>query len=62
MSQKYDPNELTAALADHLDALAHLREMASGYRAQLVQDGWSDAMAENVAANLLIDMNRSAIA
>lgn len=43
-----------------MDSLALLREAAGGYRKQLLEDGWPDAEASRIAADLLILMQRRA--
>lgn len=52
---------LAESLAQYMDGMAHLRESANGYRAQLVADGWSETMAEQVAGQMLGAMITKAV-
>lgn len=52
---------LAEHLADYMDAMAQLRESANGYRAQLLGDGWSEGMAEQVAGQMLAAMITKAV-
>lgn len=52
---------LAEHLANYMDAMAQLRESANGYRAQLLGDGWSETMAEQVAGQMLAAMITKAV-
>lgn len=52
---------LAEHLATYMDAMAQLRESANGYRAQLLGDGWSESMAEQVAGQMLAAMITKAV-
>lgn len=47
---------ITEQMAKHMDAMNLLRESANGYRAQLLADGWSETVAEQIAGGLLAHM------
>ena len=49
------------AVADFMDEFAVFRETAAGYRKQLVEEGWSPTMAEQIAAAWLIEMQRKVL-
>lgn len=57
-----DPNPYQTAqvMTQIIENLAPLREAAGGYRKQLLDDGWPDAEASRIAADLLIAMQRKA--
>jgi hypothetical protein len=38
------------------DELARLREMADGFRAQMIENGWSKEFSQEVSAHLLKEM------
>lgn len=52
---------LAESLAQYMDGMAHLRESANGYRAQLLADGWSETVAEQVAGQMLTAMITKAV-
>lgn len=57
MSKQTSP-EIAEPLALALDMLTGLKEVASGYRAQLIADYWSTENAERAATEALIEMQR----
>ena len=59
-----DDGEPTVAerLAELMDGMDHLRESANGFRRQLLADGWSETVAEQLAGGLLAQMIAAAFA
>lgn len=51
-------DEVAHAIAAGLDVLAPLAEAVNGYRLRLIAFGWPAEQAAEVAAELLIDLNR----
>lgn len=36
-----------------------IKEAVNGYKQQLIEDGWSDAVAEQIAASMLVEINKN---
>ena len=49
-----DQSVLVAAMRDTADAIAAIREIAEGNRAQMLANGWSETIAEQASAHTFI--------
>ena len=47
---------LAERMAEIMDGMDHLREGADGFRKRLLGDGWSETIAEQIAAGMLMQM------
>jgi hypothetical protein len=52
---------LAEHMATYMDSMSQLREAANGFRAQLLADGWSPTMAEQIAGSMLAQMIARAV-
>jgi hypothetical protein len=48
-------------MLEALEGFKQLEELARGFRAHLEAGGWSETMAELIAANMLIEFQKKAI-
>lgn len=52
---------MLSAAMEIMEGMASLRQAALGYKASLIEDGWNEAQAERIAAELLIELNRKVL-
>ena len=52
-SDEVAPAAVVSALAQTIDVLHTMEEIARGYRTYLIDHGWSDETADDLAADLL---------
>lgn len=57
----FDPVAAAEAMTQLVEGLAMLSEAARGYRAQLIQQGWTEPIADQLAAQLLAGMQAQAM-
>lgn len=56
------PNlDMLEGMANVMDILTHFEEVARGHREQLRNNGWSDSISEQIAANLLANLTTKAM-
>jgi hypothetical protein len=55
-------SEFAQALALMMEQISPIREAVQGYREQLRRDGWSDAVSEQMAADLHSELVASCFA